>query len=76
MKQQWFSSAYRNKGVLVERYLFELQFRTKGVLPDGAGVEITQPGVHGAAHSALAGTVLRPDDFIVLAFKPDDRTDA
>jgi hypothetical protein len=29
-----------------------------------------------AAHSALAGPVLRPDDLIVLAFKLDDRTDA
>ena len=62
--------------MLVERQLFELQFRTKRVLPDGAGIEIAQPGVHGAAHSALAGTVLRPDDLILLAFKPDDHTDA
>ena len=62
--------------VLVERHLFELQFRTKGVLPNGAGVEIAQAGVHGAAHSALARTVFRADDPIVLAFKPHHHTDA
>jgi hypothetical protein len=64
------------QGVLVEQHLFELQFRTKGVLPEGAGVEIAQPGVHGAAHSALAGAVLGGDDLIVLAFKPDHHADA
>ena len=41
-----------------------------------ARVEIAQPGVHGPAHSALAGTIFRPDDLIVLAFKPDHHTDA
>ncbi len=62
--------------MLVQRHLFQLQFRAEGMLPHCTGVEVAQPRVHRAAHPALSRAVFRADYLICAAFESDDRAHA